>query len=72
MKNLLVVIFAVSIFTVQAQKDDTVVDSLSSKEFQKIINKQFSQLITGHSSNSIGTFASLDINKPKVSFTSKH
>lgn len=41
---------------------------LQPKVFRKLLNQQFSSLITGQSKNSIGNFASLDLKEPEVSF----
>jgi hypothetical protein len=43
-------------------------NSLQSKDFNKIIVTQFSNLISGQSKNSIGNFASIDLSKPELSF----
>lgn len=43
-------------------------DSLSIPDFNNLINKQFSNLITGHSANALGGYASLDFEKGNVNF----
>jgi hypothetical protein len=47
----------------------TTVEGLSAEEFNLVINREFSKLITGQSSNTVGSFASLDITQPKVTFS---
>jgi len=44
------------------------IDSLSITDFNSLIYKQFSNLITGHSANALGGYASLDLDKGKVNF----
>jgi hypothetical protein len=57
---------------IQAKNITTTTDTLTSREFNDIINKQFSNLITGRITNTIGNFAALDIEKTKVNFAANH
>lgn len=47
----------------------TSVDTLTTKVFKKILNRQFSNLLTGQTKNSIGNYASIDLKEPEVSFS---
>lgn len=51
--------------------ESTIKNSIGFKPrvFKKILNRQFTGLITGQSKNSIGNFASLDLKEPKVTFS---
>ncbi|MTH13938.1 hypothetical protein [Flavobacterium sp. LC2016-01] len=44
-------------------------ESLSNEEFNKIIQTNFSKLITGQSANNIGSYAGVDIEKTEVTFS---
>lgn len=43
-------------------------DTLDTKTFKKVINEQFSNIVTGQSKTTIGNFASLDLKETEVSF----
>jgi hypothetical protein len=53
----------------QTQKDTVIQQKLNPQEFNSVINQEFSKLITGQSSNTIGSFASLNITDPTVTFS---
>jgi hypothetical protein len=44
-------------------------DTLSEPVFRRLLNQQFTNLITGQSKNSIGNFASLDVKEGEFSFS---
>jgi hypothetical protein len=57
-------------YSYASQNDNyLVVDSLSIENINNLIRKQFSLLVTGQSTYSLGSFAALSIDKPSVTFS---
>jgi hypothetical protein len=68
--TLLLLISSLSIFAQETLDTSQVKDSiLSNEDFKKIIHTSFSKLITGQKSNTIGSYASLDIEKTEMNFS---
>lgn len=44
-------------------------DTLDSKTFKKVLNEQFSNIVTGQSKNTLGNFASIDLKDGEISFS---
>ena len=62
---------AVTLLVISAYSQDSIntrIIGLSPTVFKKVLNQQFSNLVTGQSKNSIGNFAALDLKENKVSF----
>src|SRR5437762_3569648 len=55
-------------FDAYEMKDKKVTIGSNPKLVKKILNQQFSNLITGQTKNSIGNFASIDLTKAEVAF----
>jgi len=69
MLRLLLFLIFLSTGSLLAQQTDTTVQiGLKPKVFAKILNQQFSGLVTGQSKNAIGNFASLDVKDAELSF----
>jgi hypothetical protein len=71
MKSYFIIAILTSFVCMSSFAQDTVSKQtigLDPPTFKKVLNQQFSNLITGQSKNSIGNFASLDLKEPEVSF----
>jgi hypothetical protein len=68
MKYIYTIIFLAIILNDVFSQDSQESIGLTPKVFKKVLNQQFSNLITGQSQNSIGNFASLDLKESEVSF----
>jgi hypothetical protein len=70
----LVLFFIIILFSIKVKaqnKPDTISEQIGLKPevFKKVLNRQFTNLITGQSKNSIGNYASLDLKETEVSFS---
>ncbi len=71
MKNLCkTIIFLLFIFSLASygQNQELKLTELSDKEYSKLLNNQFSQIVTGQNNNSLGNFASVDFVESTVEF----
>jgi hypothetical protein len=68
MKKLFLLIGLVPSILFAQQADTTIQIGLKPKIFAKVLNQQFSGLVTGQSKNTLGNFASLDLKDAEVSF----
>ena len=67
-RKVLLLCFMLLTFIATSQVDTLNLSKLTGSEYVKILNSQFSKVVTGQNNNSLGNFASVDIVDSKVAF----